>query len=488
MAVLFLPNIVSAQDNNRPNVIMLVVDDWNDMIGAFGNKQIQTPNIDKLCQRGVYFTNNHAAAVYCTPSRTALMTGVAPWNSGCYSDQTHHFNMPERMTMSQLFKKNGYLVYGGGKVFHHMPGYVDLRGYDEYFHWNPAQKKKGWGLFAWRDNAATPAEIPASEFGKTVYKNFDVKALPNDAEKDMADTKLCDWAINFLEENHDSPFFLSIGLYSPHKPNFAPQKYFDLYPIETVEKPAILENDEDDLPPLVQNIIKRRAAHTHNKLITIDDGWRRAIQGYMAGISYADAQLGRVLDALEKSKYAENTIIVFWSDNGYHLGEKKCWAKHSLWERTTNVPMVWAGPGIKRGKEYRGVTSLLDIYPTFIEQCNLKQAQKTDGKSIVDQLAKPEKVLDRAVITADKEGTGFSIFTNEWHYLNYKFGEAEELYDVRKDKNEWDNLASNSKYKIVKEDLKKILPRNPSPAAKGRKEVKLVFHGETFKWVEKNHR
>lgn len=476
---------LQAKQRKKVNVIMLVVDDWNDMISAFGNQQVKTPNIDKLCDRGVRFTNNHTAATYCTPSRTALMTGVAPWNSGCYADHPHHYNMPERKTMPALFKENGYKVLGGGKVYHHMPGYVDLKGYDEYFHWNPEQKKKGWGVFAWRDNPATPEKLPTSDFGRKVYKNFDIAPIPNEVEKDMADTKVCDWAIEQLQKNHNEPFFLSVGLYSPHKPNFAPQKYYDLYPIEEVQIPEIKEGDEKDLPVLVQKMIERKAKHTHNKLIQVNDGWRKAVQGYMASVSYADAQIGRVLKALKNSPYADNTIIVFWSDNGYHLGEKKCWAKHTLWERTTNVPLVWAGPGIAKGEEYKGVTSLLDIYPTLVDKCQLKNAQKLDGAVITEELHNPEDIKDRAVVTAGKKGDSFSVFTKDWHYINHQFGKGEELYRVADDSHEWTNLANEEKWTEVKEQLASQLPKNPSKPAVARKKLQLKFKGESFEWVKK---
>lgn len=476
---------VNAQNKKQPNVLMLVVDDWNDMIGAFGGNQAITPNMDKLCKQGVKLTSTQTAGSYCTPSRTALMTGIGPWNSGCYGEQPHHYNMPNQKTIPALFQENGYVTYGGGKVYHHMPGYVDLKGYDEYFHWNPEQKKKGWGVFAWKNNPATPANIPASDFGKTVYTNFDVCALPNEMEKEMADTKMVDWAVDLIEKGFDKPFFLSAGLYSPHKPNFAPQKYFDLYPIDKIRIPEIKEDDLEDLPELVQKMVAGKSRHTHQKVLKVENGWKRAIQGYLAAVSYADAQLGRLMDALENSPYHRNTIIVFWSDNGYHLGEKECWAKHTLWERTTNVPMIWSGKGIAKDKEYTGVISLLDIYPTLAAMCKLKGSGDFDGTDISQQLKKPEKVVDRAVLTANKNGDNFSVYTNKWHYINYGFGKAEELYDAQNDHHEWNNLAGDPEYKTVIEQMRTKLPENPSPVAKGKESIKMVCEGESFKWVEK---
>lgn len=475
----------SAQSNKQTNVIMLCVDDWNDMIHAFGDNQAITPNVDKLCSKGVRFTNCHAAGTYCLPSRTALMTGIAPWNSGCYSDQPHHYNMPERKTIPMLFQENGYATYGGGKVYHHMPGYVDLKGYDEYFHWNPEQKKRGWGLFAWNDNPATPANIPASDFGRTVRTNWDICPIPNEVEKDMADTKMIDWAIEVLKKDLNKPLFLSAGLYAPHKPNFAPQKYYDLYPADEIKLPETKDDDIEDLPPFVQNMVARKSRHAHQKIIRVDNGWKRAVQGYLAAISYADAQLGRFLDALEESRYAENTIVVFWSDNGYHLGEKECWAKHTLWERTTNVPMIWAGLGTAKNKKYKGVVSLLDIYPTLAAMCNLSGIDGYDGKDISKELINPDRIVDRAVLTSKKKGDCFSVFTKDWHYLNYRFGVAEELYDANNDQHEWTNLASTPEYSKVVKELRSNLPESPAPPAKGRESLELVCKGETFEWVER---
>jgi len=486
VAFLSVPFYSVAQEK-KPNVLMIAVDDWNDWVGAFGNDQIQTPNLDKLAAMGVILTHNQANATYCTPSRSSLMTGVAPWNSGLYASHPQLFNIPERMAMPELFKKNGYQVYGGGKIFHHMPGYLDLRGYDEYFHWNPKLKKKGWPLAAWDDNPATPKELPYSEIAKATRKNFDIAALPNSVEKEMADTQLCDWAAKLIGEEHKDPFFLSVGLFSPHKPNFAPQKYFDLYPLENISIPeGVLEEDIEDLPQMIQELVERKAKRNHKKLLTVEEGWKKALQGYMASISYADAQIGKILDALEDSPYAENTIIVFWSDHGYHLGEKETWAKHTLWERTTNAPLIWAGPGVKKGEEYKGVTSLLDIYPTLIDQCQLQGAQQMDGESIVKELKEPDRIVDRAVLTVDKEGNSFSVFTNQWHYINYEFGKGEELYNIVEDKHEWNNLAANEKYNAVKNELRKHIPHDPKEPAVNQEDLDLVLKGNSFEWVRKD--
>ncbi|MCG8582618.1 MAG: sulfatase [Bacteroidales bacterium] len=490
--IILMLNLISAgifaQGKSQPNVLMLVVDDWNDMIGAFGGNQAITPNMDRLCKQGIKFTNCQTAGSYCTPSRTALMTGIAPWESGCYGEQPHHYNMPDQKTIPALFKENGYTTFGGGKVYHHMPGYVDLNGYDEYFHWNPEEKKRGWGVNAWKNNPATPAKIPASDFGKTVYTNFDVCALPNDSEKDMADTKMVDWTINLIEKGFDKPFFISAGLYSPHKPNFAPQKYFDLYPIENIQIPEIKEDDMDDLPEMVQRMVAGKSRHTHQKVLKVENGWKRAIQGYLASVSYADAQLGRILEALEKSPYAQNTIIVFWSDNGYHLGEKECWAKHTLWERTTNVPMIWAGKGIAKNKEYKGVVSLLDIYPTLADMCQLKGVENYSGESIEQQLKKPSRVKERAVLTANKKGDAISVYTNEWHYINYGSGKAEELYNANDDKHEWYNLANDEAYASVLEEMRAHIPTDMAKPATGREHIRMVFEGESFYWREKTEK
>ena len=343
-------------------------------------------------------------------------------------------------------------------------------------------KSNGWKVDSWTDLAPLPPERPFSDIARyTRWKEFDFYAVPNEQEKQMADTVRANWAVDFLKRDHDKPFFLAFGTYAPHKPNYAPQKYFDLYPLEQIELPPIQENDLDDLPEEIQRKLNGRAKRVHN-LIEEHGDWKRAIQGYMACISYADAMLGRVLDALEQSPYAENTVVVLWSDNGYHLGEKTWWAKHTLWQRTSHVPFIWAGPGIPRGAKPDCTVSLIDTCKTLIDLCGLSQQKELDGKSLVSVFQGLETDMDRTVVVAESRES-FAVINRNWRLIVRP--EGNELYNRRNDPNEWKNLAGNPEYADVEKTLLNQLPSNPAEQAMGRKnrKLKLVLDGEDYRWV-----
>ncbi len=256
-----------------PNVLFISVDDWNDWVGAYGNTQAKTPNLDKLAARGVAFKYAHTSAVYCAPSRTSLLTGLNPHTTGAYTDEPHFakMNRPAAKDLPLWFREHGYYVAGGGKIYHHMPGFIDMRGWDEYFIWNEDLKKRGWGLDSWGDGRPLPAELPSSPIAKhlleqemrlfpdkihdKVNSHMEWGALTNDVEEKMADTICANWAAEFLRTKKvpgGKPFFLGFGLYAPHKPNFVPRKYFDMYELNDVEQPGMHPGDLDDLPPLLR--------------------------------------------------------------------------------------------------------------------------------------------------------------------------------------------------------------------------------------------
>ena len=260
----------------------------------------------------------------------------------------------------------------------------------------------------------------------------------------MADTKRVNWAVEQLQRKHDQPFFLGVGIYAPHFPNYCPQKYFDLYDVDEIELPPYKEGDLDDLPDKIRKM-KSARSRIHQKLESlnaVDD----AIHGYLACISYADATMGRVLDALEASPYADNTIVVLWSDHGYHHGEKGDWGKHTLWERTSNVPFIWAGPGIEKNRKSDVSVSLIDMYPTFVEMCDLqKPKQQLEGTSLASTLADPASAEDRNVFLPHMNPSEYAIINRDWRYIRYG-QDGEELYDLNSDPHEWENLAHNQQY------------------------------------------
>jgi arylsulfatase A-like enzyme len=385
----------------QPNVLFLAVDDMNDWIGSLGaTPRAITPNLDKLAARGVNFLNAHTPGVYCAPARAAIFSGQYASTTGCYRSSDYFTDHPEIEGLPLSFSKAGYTTLGVGKLYHHMPGSIDVRGWDEFYLRKPSQRKEGWSLDNWTEETPFPDHFPASVFnkGKEIKGGLFLEwaGLPNDKEEEMADTIRVNWAADQLGKKHDKPFFLACGIYAPHFPNYCPQKYFDLYDRDKIELPPIKVDDLEDLPERMKRA--KTARSKIHKELEAKGAVKDAIHGYLACMSYADAMMGRVLDALEKSPYADNTIVVLWSDHGYHHGEKYDWGKHTLWERTSNVPFIWAGPGVKRGAVTDVTASLIDIYPTFVEMCGLpKPHQKLEGTSLVSTLEKPKLAKDRDV-------------------------------------------------------------------------------------------
>ena len=300
-------------------------------------------------------------------------------------------------------------------------------------------------------------------------------------EEEMADSQRVNWAVNCLNKEHEQPFFLGVGIYAPHFPNYCPQKYFDLYDPARIRLPEYKANDLEDLPPKIKKMktARSRIHEKLEKLDAIDD----AIHGYLACISYADAMMGRVLDALEASQYADNTIVVLWSDHGYHHGEKGDWGKHTLWERTSNVPFIWAGPGIAKGLKTDVTASLIDMYPTFVEMCGLKSPSQTlEGTSLASTLKNPAGAADRNVFLPHMNPGEYAIINRDWRYISYG-KDGHELYNVKQDPHEWDNVADDPRHHSLISRLKHSAPAvfaPPEPKLNARKD--LVVQGDLYEW------
>ena len=472
----------------KPNVIFFAVDDMNDWIGPMGYKGAKTPNLDRLAKMGVTFQNAHAPATYCAPSRSAIFTGRYASTTGCYQTQVYFHEHPQLVPLQKRFQEAGYKTMGGGKLFHHREGFTDLRGWDEFFVRNEEQKRKGWPQDSWGSDTPLPPVIPASPYnkGKKISGGLFLEwaAIPNEKENQMADTKRIDWACSVIRKKHEKPFFLGVGIYAPHYPNYVPQKYFDMYKLSEIELPPIKDDDLDDLPAARKKKSTNRKKQHHDKLVQMGLV-KEAIHGYLASISYADAMLGKVLDSLENSPNKDNTIIVFWSDHGYHHGEKGNWGKHTLWERTSNVPFLWAGPGISKGKSIDASASLIDMYPTFVDLCGLQNDNELEGVSQAAALKNPAHAADRNVFIPYIEPGSYAVTNKNWRYIRYS-DDTEELYNLAKDPNEWFNLASKAEYKKVKEELIKSAPETfAKPGAdKSKKQIKLVLKGESFEWTK----
>ncbi len=476
------------QNESRPNVIFFAVDDMNDFINPLGYSQAKTPNLDRLAKMGVTFTNAHAPAPFCAPSRTAIWTGLQAYTTGCYTTQIYQYDYPSLVPMHESFKQAGYKTYGAGKLFHHRPGHLDMDGWDEYFARNDFVSKGGYNTGYHGEDLPLPSPYPYSPyFRKTDKKITGGKFLewgpisPEDEPK-MMGVKRTKWVCDLLSKRHQNPFFLGLGLYTPHFPNYAPQRYFDIYKLDEIEVPALPENDLDDLPPMIQKRMRNRSKIQE----TLEDigAVKEAVRAYMAAISYADGLLGEVLDALEQSAYKDNTIIVFWSDHGYHLGEKGNWGKHTLWRETSGVPFFFAGPGILKEKVVQNTVGLIDIYPTLTELCGLPKQHKLDGQSIVNLLNSPNPIEDnRQLLVPSHERGSFSIISSDFRYISYAEG-GEELYNLKEDSNEWKNLAGDPSYENILLEMRKQKPIFRASATP-KDSLELVLENYTYHWIGK---
>ncbi|QDU08124.1 sulfatase [Gimesia aquarii] len=425
-------------ETERLNVLFIAVDDLNDWISCLGgHPDCKTPNIDRLAARGTLFTNAHCAAPACNPSRVALMTGIRPSNSGVYlNSQPWRPVMQKAVTLPQHFRKHGYHAIGSGKIFHGR--YTDPDSWDDYL------KQTG-------DPKPTLAVLndPHSRAGSIIWGVLDVK------DQEMSDFKMANYAIDYLGKKHEKPFFLACGIYRPHMPWQVPRKYYDRYPLDQIQLPKVLENDLKDIPDAGVRMAKPGGDHAR---ILKTDNWRHAVQAYLASMAFADVQVGRVLDALDASPHAKNTIVILWGDHGWHLGEKHHWRKFSLWEEATRAPLVMFVPGVtKAGSRCGQAIDFMNIYPTLCELCSLPVGEHLDGISLVPLLKDPAKTWDRLALTTHGR-LNHAVRSNRYRLIRYKDG-SEELYDHRKDPMEWKNLADDPAYAEVKQQLAKGFPR-----------------------------
>lgn len=458
---------------------MIVVDDMNDWVGCLGgHPQVKTPNIDRLAKRGLLFTNAHAAAPVCNPSRVATLTGRRPGSTGIYGNETSWIvALPDVPTIPAHFKANGYHVVGGGKVNHHMPGFNRRTDWHDYFdqvfdsHYQD-QLARGLDVkkFTW------PAGFPLNQLAavKTFSKppqnanEFDWGAF-NKTDREMGDGQMVEWAVKFLAQPTKQPFFLAAGIYRPHLPFYAPRKYFEMYPLDQITLPPIKADDCDDLPEAGKQMAADR--RDDYELVMKEGRHRELVQAYLASITFGDALIGQLLDALDASPAAKNTIVVLWSDHGWHLGEKRHLHKFTLWERSTRVPFIIAAPGITAADSRTArPVGLIDLFPTLNELCALPAITALDGISFVPLLKDPTQVWDKPALTTHGQGN-HALRTERWRYIRYADG-GEELYDHTNDPNEWHNLATKPEFETLKSELAKSLPKTDAAALGSRKKRK----------------
>ncbi len=491
--------VLAAPKNDRPNVLFIAIDDMNDWMGCLGgHPQVKTPFIDDLAKRGVLFTNAHCAAPLCNPSRAAVFSGRQPFNTGVYDNSSSLDSMKsELVLLPQAFQRNGYRTYGTGKLLH--KGSKGL--WDEEFF-----TEQRWSPFEGDQVKYTKAELPSKktdnprhviEFGADGRKIvLPLNRMPSDRRPEttdgesfdwgpldvrddqMGDGQITDWAIDRLashrKQNDASPFFLAVGYYRPHIPLFAPSQYFKGYPEEKIILPPIREDDLDDVSETAKKwAIEAVTAGSHATVLE-NDQHKAAVAAYLACVTFIDAQVGRLLKALGKSGCADNTVIVLWGDHGWHLGEKQHWGKWTGWERSTRVPLILAvGDDVHRmgnkvthptklpkpfarNQECSAPVTLIDMYPTLMDICNIDEVTGLDGQSLAGLLADPSQPSDRIVVTTFGKGN-YSLRGNRYRYIRYADG-SEELYDHKRDPNEWKNRADDPELARVKRAMKRKLP------------------------------
>jgi uncharacterized sulfatase len=436
----------SAQEKPKLNVLYIVSDDLNNQLGCYGDKTVKSPRIDELAARGVRFDRAYCQFPLCNPSRASFLTGLRPDQTGVLENATQfRKNVPDAVSLPQLFQKAGYYVARVGKLYHYgVPLGIGTDGLDDPPSWMAKFNPRGRD----RDDEPKIFSLTPGNFGGTP------SWLSADGEdREQTDAIGAEMAIKLLEENKDRPFFLACGFYRPHTPYVAPHKYFEMYPQDKLPLAEQKEGDLDDIPPAA---LQSRRRDMDERLT------REARQAYFASITFMDQQVGKLLDALDRLKLADRTIVVFHSDHGYHTGDHDgMWQKQSLFEQSARVPLVIAAPGSKAaGKPAAGIAELIDVYPTLAELCGLTVPEGMPGKSLAPQLADAATPTKGFALTQVRRGGGmgkkakdagggglfhgYSLRTDRYRYTEWDGGSrGVELYDHETDPQEFTNLAKD---------------------------------------------
>lgn len=444
---------VPGRGETRPDVLFVVIDDMNDWVSLLDPKSpIKTPHLERLAKRGTLFTRAYCISAACNPSRVATMTGLRPSSSGVYengSDWRHA--LPERKTISQRFQDAGYSVRGAGKIYHHKgKAFHDEASFDEF-------------------QPMAPQNMPPKKLNQSPKygsRNTDWGVWPPD-ERDTIDYRTAEYCRKvLLNPPTDKPLYLACGIYKPHSPFFAPPKYHE--GTEAIPLPARKEDDWNDLPSGARALMGSTKWFWKGMMNVEKQhpgSYQEFIRSYAACCRFADAQLGRVLDALDQSPRRDRTIVVLWSDHGFHLGEKDHIEKFALWEKSNHVPFIVVAPGVgEPGSVCETPVDLSVIYPTLLELAGLKADSKCDGLSVVPLLKNPGAAWERPALSTYGRGN-HGVRTERWRYVRYQDG-SEELYDHENDPNEWINLSEDPKWKSVKRECRKWLPKKEVPVVR----------------------
>lgn len=466
MICLFIAVACHAEEARRPSVLFLAIDDQNDWLGCLqGHPQVKTPALDALAKRGTLFTNAHCQAPLCNPSRASLLTGLRPSTTGIHG-LTPGLRQVQRtrdhVTLPETFTKAGYYTYTCGKIYHD----GSLR---------PAERAREFTTWGPAPGMPKPAQAIAKLPGKR-HPAMDWGPLPA-RDEESADYAIASAAIEAITSApRDRPFFIACGFRLPHVPCFASQAWFDLYPSDKLVMPPVKEDDRADLPKFADFLHWKLPEPRLQTLRDVDE-WRPLVRAYLASISFMDSQAGRVLAALEKSGRGGETIVVVWSDHGWHLGEKQITGKNSLWERSTRVPLIFAGPEIATGAKCARPVELLDIFPTLLALCDLPARDDLEGHSLVPQLKDSAAPREWPAITSHNQGN-HAVRSEDWRYIRYADG-SEELYNLRADPHEWTNLARDAKHAEAKRSLARWLPKIDVAAAPRSAHRVLTYDAKT---------
>jgi arylsulfatase A-like enzyme len=440
----FLFLFVFTKATDQPNVIYIISDDLNNWIGCLNvHPQALTPNIDKLAKKGVLFAQAHCQSSLCNPSRVSMLTGLRPSTTGIYGLEPSHEKVPQFssiITLPKAFKNKGYYNLLSGK-FYHSNSYSAI--------------KKEFDIIATVNSGIAKPKKLIAQLGATQITAMDWGLL-DQPDSEFRDAKNTDALLKALDARpKNQPFFAALGFKLPHVPIYFPRSALDSFPIESIQLPSILPTDRDDLPKfadyLTWNLPEPRLA-----LVQENKEWEKLVQAYLAANFYMDSQVGKVVQYLEANQLSSNTLIVFTSDHGWHLGEKGITGKNTLWQESTHIPLIFSGATIDSTGTCQEPVELLDIFPTLLEICKLKVDHELEGHSLVPQLINPNQTRDWPAITT-RSKNNHSIRTKDWRYIRYADG-SEELYHHPTDPKEWHNLASQEKYLQKKCEFSRWIP------------------------------
>ena len=455
---------VGAED--RPNVLFIAVDDMNNDLGCYGHPLVKSPNIDRLAARGVRFDRAYCQFPLCSPSRVSLLTGLRPDTTRIFELQTdfRKSTLPDVVTLPQMFMRNGYYVARVGKIFHYgNPGQIGTDGLDDPASWqrriNPRGRDKD-------EEGMITNHTPARGLGSALCF-----MAAEGTDEEQTDGKVAAEAIRLMEENASRPFFVAAGFYRPHCPYIAPKSYFDLYPLDRITFP-------NEPAGHSKTLLEAAIASTRPYPVfgVSSEQAREAKRAYYAAISFVDAQVGKLLDAVDRLKLSDRTIIVFWSDHGYLVGEHGLWMKQSLFEQSARVPLIIAAPGKAKGKASPRTVELVDLYPTLADLAGLKAPADLHGTSLERLLDDPGAEWKQPAFTQVVRGgfPGHSVRTERWRYTEWDNGkQGVELYDHDADPQEYRNLANDPAYTAVVAELKSVVRKNwPSSSASNQRVAK----------------